>query len=121
MSNISVTHAESGLVRAIVVRRAQVSPHLVRVTLGGPDLTRFVYRGFDQWFRLALPVRDGSRFDNLPDRFGVGGLLRYLTLPKGTRPVIRNYTIRAYRGGDEPEVDVDFVVQIGRASCRERV
>ncbi len=109
MSNITVTHSESGLVHAHVVRSARISPHVVRVTLGGPDLATFVSLGFDQWVRLALPVRDETRLDNLPKRFGVGGFLRYLTLPKGTRPVIRNYTIRsAHR--DPDELDIDFVV-----------
>ncbi|MFP3468122.1 siderophore-interacting protein, partial [Leifsonia sp. SIMBA_070] len=48
MSNIAVTHSESGLVRAEVVRRERVTPNMVRVTLGGADLRRFDYRGFDQ-------------------------------------------------------------------------
>lgn len=109
MTNIAVTHAPSGLVRATVVRREQVTPHMVRVTLAGGDLARYEFKGFDQWFRLAIPVHDGDRLDNLPTRFGIGGYLRYLTLPKGTRPVIRNYTARAYRT-DPAELDIDFVV-----------
>lgn len=112
MSNIQVLHAESGLVHAEVARSERVTPNMVRVTLTGDDLRRFEYRGFDQWFRLALPVHDGDRFDNLPSKFGIGGYLKYLTLPKGTRPVIRNYTVRAYR--ESPvELDVDFVVHEG--------
>jgi NADPH-dependent ferric siderophore reductase len=109
MSNITVTHAESGLVRATVLRSERVTPHMQRITLGGGDLERFRFRGFDQWFRLAVPVSDGTRFERLPDSFGLGGYLRYLTLPKGTRPVIRNYTVRAYRA-EPAELDVDFVV-----------
>lgn len=109
MSNIAIAHAPSGLVHASVVRRQQVTPHMVRVTLGGGDLERYEYKGFDQWFRLAIPVSDDSALDRLPEKFGVGGYLRYLTLPKGTRPVIRNYTVRAYRS-DPAEIDIDFVV-----------
>ncbi|MFX4273607.1 siderophore-interacting protein [Propionibacteriaceae bacterium Y1685] len=109
MSNIAITHAASGLVHATVVRREQLSPHIVRVTFGGPDLARYDYKGFDQWFRLAIPVHADDRFDNLPQRFGMGGYLKYLTLPKGTRPEIRSYTTRAFRR-DELELDVDFVV-----------
>ncbi|GAA2520396.1 siderophore-interacting protein [Rarobacter incanus] len=109
MSTIKVTHAESGLVKCEVARAARVSPHVVRVTLAGQDLERFRYPGFDQWFRLAIPVHGGDRFSNLPNRFGVGGLVRYMTMPRGTRPVIRNYTIRQYRA-DPAEIDVDFVV-----------
>ncbi|MFD2757525.1 siderophore-interacting protein [Gulosibacter faecalis] len=112
MSNIHVLHAESGLVHAEVVRSERVTPNMQRVTLGGDDLRRFEYRGFDQWFRLALPVQDSTRFDNLPSKFGIGGYLKYLTLPKGTRPVIRNYTVRQYRA-DPVELDIDFVVHAG--------
>ncbi len=109
MSNIGVTHAPSGLVRTTVVRRGLITPHMVRVTFAGGDLERFEFQGFDQWFRLAIPAHEDDRLDNLPDRFGIGGYLRYQLLPKGTRPVIRNYTARAYR--DDPmELEVDFVV-----------
>jgi NADPH-dependent ferric siderophore reductase len=109
MSNIAVVHAPSGLVHTSVVRRELVTPHMVRVTLGGGDLDRFEFQGFDQWFRLAVPTHAVDRFDNLPDNFGVGGYLKYLTLPSGTRPVIRNYTVRAFRP-ESLELDVDFVV-----------
>ncbi len=109
MSNIVVSHASSGLVLASVVRSALISPHFVRVTLGGSDLSRFSPLGFDQWMRLALPVSASTRFDNLAPTFGMTGFLRYLTLPRGTRPVIRNYTVRSFRP-DPLELDVDFVV-----------
>lgn len=112
MSQITVTHAPSGVVRATVVRSTRVTPHMVRVTLGGEDLRRFEYQGFDQWVRLAVPVHDETRFDNLSDRFDTRGYLRYLTLPRATRPVIRSYTIRDHRptGPDgTPEIDIDFV------------
>ncbi len=109
MSNISVTHADSGLVLTSVKRTQRVTPHMIRVTFSGGDLDRFAYKGFDQWFRLAIPVHDGDRFDNLPSRFGFGGLLKFLTLPKGTRPMIRNYTIRQF-DDESGELDVDFVV-----------
>ena len=108
MSSITVTHAPSGLVHASVARTERVTPHMVRVTLTGDDLRRFDHRGFDQWFRLAVPVDDHARFDNLPDTFDTRSYLRYLVLPKSTRPVIRNYTVRAFRR-DELELDIDFV------------
>jgi NADPH-dependent ferric siderophore reductase len=110
VSNIAVQHAPSGLIRTFVVKREQVTPHLVRVTFGGGGLEQFEFQGFDQWFRLAVPTHgSGDRFDNLPKNFGIGGYLRYLLLPGETRPVIRNYTVRAYRS-DPAELDVDFVV-----------
>ncbi|MGO1316703.1 MAG: siderophore-interacting protein [Cellulomonadaceae bacterium] len=109
MSTIKVTHADSGVVLTTVTGTQRISPHVVRVTLAGGDLDRFEYKGFDQWFRLAIPVHADDRFDNLPQRFGFGGLFKYLTLPKGTRPVIRNYTIRQHRA-DPAELDIDFIV-----------
>jgi len=109
MTNIAITHSEAGVIQATVVRREQISPHFVRVTLGGDDLKRFESQGFDQWFRLALPVDDATRFDNLPSKIDTKGYLKFLMLPKTTRPVIRNYTVRQYRA--EPgELDIDFVV-----------
>ncbi|UFU07356.1 siderophore-interacting protein [Ruania halotolerans] len=109
MSNITVTHADSGLVSVEVLRRERITPHMTRVTFGGPALAQFTYRGFDQWFRLAIAVHDDDRFDNLPRTFGIGGYLKYLTLPKGTRPVIRSYTVREFRA-ETLEMDVDFLV-----------
>ena|SRR5699024_7016182 len=109
MSNITITHAPSGLVTAHVARTARITPHMTRVTFAGKDLARFDYQGFDQWFRLAIGVHDDDRFDNLPSTFGFGGYLKYLSLPKGTRPVIRNYTVRQFRT-DPLELDVDFLV-----------
>ncbi|MGI6879416.1 siderophore-interacting protein [Microbacterium sp. gxy059] len=109
MSNIAVTHAESGLIEAEVIRAERVTPHMMRITLGGPDVGRFAFQGFDQWFRLALPVAGGGELRRLPQKFGLGGSLRWLMMPKGARPVIRNYTVRDARS-DPPEIDVDFVV-----------
>ncbi|WP_333618172.1 siderophore-interacting protein [Dietzia sp.] len=109
MSNIAITQSELGFVRAHVLRSERISPHVMRVTLGGGDLEQFVYQGFDQWFRLAIPVHGDDRFENLPGKFGIGGYLKFLTSPKGTRPVIRNYTIRNFRY-EPAELDIDFVV-----------
>ncbi|MDN5724693.1 MAG: siderophore-interacting protein, partial [Propionibacteriales bacterium] len=109
MPNITITHADTGLMHTRVARSELVTPHMMRVTFAGGDLEKLDYQGFDQWFRLALAVRSDDRLDNLPAKFGVGGLLKFLTLPKGTRPVIRNYTIREFRP-ETAEMDVDFVI-----------
>lgn len=108
-SNITVSHADTGLVLAEVLRAEQISPHLVRITLGGDELQDWRWLGFDQWFRLALPVSDETRFERLSKRFDMRGYLKYLTLPKATRPMIRNYTVRNYRP-KTGEMDVDFLV-----------
>lgn len=97
MPQIAVTHAPSGLVHASVVRAERVTPHMVRVTLGGEDLRRFEYRGFDSVGPAGDPGGDDTWFDNMSDRFDTRAYLRFLTLPKATRPVIRAYTIRDHR------------------------
>lgn len=108
-SNIAVTHSDSGVVVGEVVDAARISPNVVRVTIGGDQLRSWRHLGFDQWFRLALPSADHTRYDNLADTFGLAGYLKYLTLPRATRPMIRNYTVREFRPADL-ELDVDFVV-----------
>lgn len=108
MSTIHVDHSASALYQVEVLRRERVSPNMVRVTFGGDDLTGFRFLGFDHWCRLALPVDGGGELGRLPSTFNLGGYLRYLRLPKDTRPVIRNYTLRQFRAGSE--LDIDFVV-----------
>lgn len=108
-SNIVVAHAETGLVTAEVLRADRISPGFVRLTVGGDDFSRWRHLGFDQWFRLAMPVAGGAtRFDRMSDRFDTRGYLKYLALPKATRPEIRNYTVRAFRP-ETNEMDIDFV------------
>jgi NADPH-dependent ferric siderophore reductase len=109
ISNIEITHATTGVVEVEVTRAARISPHFVRLTVAGDDLAGWRHLGFDQWFRLAVPVADGTRFDNLSGTYDMAGYLRYLTLPRSTRPVIRNYTVREFRP-EQLELDIDFVV-----------
>ena len=94
-----------------VLRRERISPSFVRVTLGGGDLGRFVPMGFDQWFRLFLPVSEKS-LSRLPNKLDTLSYLRFLAIAKTDRPVLRNYTVRGYRadGPEGPELDVDFVM-----------
>lgn len=107
-TNISADHATTGLLTAEVTRAERISPNFVRVTLGGDALAGWRHLGFDQWFRLALPIAEDTRFDRLSDRFDMRGYLRYLTLPKATRPVIRSLTVREFRP-EQRELDIDFV------------
>ncbi|MFV0532201.1 MAG: siderophore-interacting protein [Cumulibacter sp.] len=116
MTNVAVMHADTGVITAQVVRSEAISPHIQRVTIGGGDLDSFDYRGFDQWFRLLVPVHDQVRFDNVPSRFDIDSYQTFLTLPEETRPEVRNYTVRDFRR-DGLELDIDFVVHgdAGRA------
>jgi NADPH-dependent ferric siderophore reductase len=101
----------SELLTLHVLRRETVSPGFARVTLGGGDIERFRYLGLDQWFRLFLPVGEDS-LSRLPNKLDTVSYLRYLAIAKTSRPVLRNYTVRAYRpaGPDGPELDVDLVL-----------
>ena len=101
---------ERGLYLADVIRSEQISPHFVRVTVGGEALTRLPQHGFDQWFRLFLP-KPHQRVDysHVPDGFGMVDYLKYLTSPSESRPVFRSYTVREHRP-DVGELDIDFVV-----------
>jgi len=48
---------------AQVLRREQLSPHLVRLTLGGPELAQFVSTGIpDEWVGLVVPGQFQSRY-----------------------------------------------------------
>ncbi|MFC7619225.1 siderophore-interacting protein [Microlunatus sp. GCM10028923] len=98
------------LIMVRVLRREVISEHFVRVTVGGADLARFVPLGFDQWFRLFLPVPGGT-LERVPSRLTTLSYARFLTVARLERPVLRNYTVRAFRpaGPEGPELDIDFV------------
>ncbi|PPG27777.1 siderophore-interacting protein [Pseudoclavibacter sp. RFBG4] len=109
MSNITTTHAASGLVRSRLASRERVSEHVVRVTLEGDDFARFQGLGFDQWFRLLLPQQDETVFDRVHDRIDFKGYLKYLLISQSTRPAIRNYTVREFRQAQR-QLDIDVIV-----------
>lgn len=109
MSNITVTHADSGAMRAAVVASTRVSPNIQRVTLRGEDLDRLHWQGFDQWVRLALPANGEVGLDRVPERFTTNSYLKMMAAPAHRRPVIRNYTLRQWRPQTR-ELDIDFVL-----------
>lgn len=105
------------LLRLEVVRTERLSPHWMRITLGGGDIARFSPMGYDQWFRLFLPHRGdsaGEGLERIPAKANsILGYLSYLRIPEGIRPVMRNYSVRAYRASGPSggaELDVDFVL-----------
>lgn len=108
-----VKPARQEMLRGRVLRRTRVSTNLVRVTIGGGDLDRFVPMGYDQWFRLFFP-RSGQAMFRLPGRGDMLGYAQFLATPKSVRPHMRNYSVRAHRAGDTgAEIDVDFVLHDG--------
>ncbi|BDT89383.1 siderophore-interacting protein [Nocardia cyriacigeorgica] len=99
---------------AEVVASKRVSPHFVRVTVGGPDLADFTPMGYDQWFRLFLRRPQQSEL-RLPTAANNLWYAQYLMMSKDTRPLVRNYTVRDFRPagggqfGEHAEIDIDFV------------
>lgn len=109
-----VKPAEQRLIRLEVLRTRRLSPHWARVTLGAGEIDHFIPMGFDQWFRLFLPVGGDAGLERIPAKANkLIGYLRFLRIPEGERPVMRNYTVRAYRPATDAggaEIDVDFVL-----------
>ncbi len=100
---------QTALAAPAVIRTERISPHFIRVTLGGEGLDAFPLHGYDHWFRLFLPQESGEASFALPNRMDTLGYLRYLRMPGSTRPHMRSYTVRELRPR-VGELDVDFVV-----------
>lgn len=102
-----------------VLRTERLAPHWMRVTLGGGEIDSFRPMGYDQWFRLFIPVGGDAGLERVPAKaHKLFGYLKFLRIPDGERPVMRNYTVRAFRPATterEAEIDVDFVLH-GSAS-----
>lgn len=113
MQSTRVKPERSELLVLHVLRRERISSGFARITLGGGDIAGFVPLGADQWFRLFLPVGgEVGALSRLPAKLDTLAFARYLTMSKTVRPVLRNYSVRAYRpdGAEGPELDVDFVL-----------
>lgn len=109
-----VKPASQDLLHLTVLRTERLSAHWMRITLGGGEIERFEPMGFDQWFRIFLPLGGDEGLERIPAKaHKLFGYLRYLRIPDGMRPVMRNYSVRAFRPAtaDAPaELDVDFVL-----------
>jgi NADPH-dependent ferric siderophore reductase len=100
---------QRGLYLARVVRSQRLSPGFVRVTVAGQDLERLPRHGYDQWFRLCLPIGAGTvDWSALPDQFGLSGYLKFKSSGLAKRVAVRNYTVRQHRP-EAGELDIDFV------------
>lgn len=96
---------------ATVVRCHRLTPHMIRIGLGGPELVAFARGVADQYVKLLLPAA-GHAVPTVPalDDDGVESWYRrYLALPDAVRPTMRTYTIRRYHP-QAHEIDIDFVV-----------
>lgn len=102
------------LLHLTVLRRERLSPHWMRITFGDGEIERFRPMGYDQWFRLFLPIGGDAGLDRVPAKANsMFGYLKFLRIPDGERPVMRNYSVRAHRPATAEtgaELDVDFVL-----------
>ncbi|MBA8824614.1 NADPH-dependent ferric siderophore reductase [Saccharopolyspora lacisalsi] len=84
----------------------RLSPHLVRITFGGPELAGMASGGLDQRIKVLLPLAE-QEAPCLPEEDRTFRGVR--ELPEERRPLARTYTIRAHRPA-RAEFDVDFVL-----------
>jgi NADPH-dependent ferric siderophore reductase len=96
------------LLRAQVLRREQRSKHFATVTVGGPELAEFDAVGADQWVRLFFH-REGQTRLRMPTWSGTWSLVQLLTMDAGTKPWVRNYSVRSFRAADL-ELDIEIAV-----------
>ena len=91
---------------AVLQRKQELSPHLMRVTLAGPMVAGMATWAPDQRVKLFFPAADGSLARLAHDADWHTG---YRSLPLAQRPAMRTYTIRHLRPA-QGEVDIDFVL-----------
>jgi NADPH-dependent ferric siderophore reductase len=87
----------------------RLSPHFVRVTFDGPDLSDFGTAGLDQRVKVLLPHADGSVTDIGQDAGAGDWYARWRALPDELRNPFRTYTVR----GIDPvaqRLTVEFVL-----------
>jgi NADPH-dependent ferric siderophore reductase len=106
--NHPIKPTSPSVLRLSVLRKTQISPNMVRLTFGGADLGRFTPSGADQWFRMFF-LREGQRELWLPSAASHLWYAQYLATSQKNRAWVRNYTVRAFRNGEAPEMDVDMV------------
>ena len=89
---------------ARVVRTEQLTPHMVRLVLGGPDLADFAAGEFtDHYVKLLFPVPDVE----YPEPFDIVRIRA--DFPRDQWPVTRTYTVRSWAPAAR-ELTLDVVV-----------
>jgi NADPH-dependent ferric siderophore reductase len=89
-----------------VMRTEDVSPHIIRVVLGGKGFDTFVPNDFADAYCKVLFVRDDVDVAALPVPLTLGS---FQTLPVQRQPVVRTLTVRT-DDADKREIAIDFVV-----------
>jgi NADPH-dependent ferric siderophore reductase len=89
-----------------VVRTEQLTPHLIRVVLGGQGFDTFVPNDFTDSYVKVVFVNDGIDVSALPQPLTMDS---FNELPAEHRPAVRTYTVRRV-DPERREVSIDFVV-----------
>jgi NADPH-dependent ferric siderophore reductase len=87
-----------------VTRVEQLTPHMVRIVVGGPGLAGVQAGEFTDHYVKVLFTRPGFDY---PEPFDPGVIRE--TMPREAWPVVRTYTVRRWRP-EVPELWLDFVV-----------
>jgi NADPH-dependent ferric siderophore reductase len=91
---------QTKLWRVPVLRVVRLTPHMTRVTVGGPDLADFAYAGTDQNVMLYFYPDDVELPEPLTLEAARG-------MWSQVRPLTRTYTVSRY---EADEIDFDFVL-----------
>ncbi|MDT5097426.1 MAG: hypothetical protein QOC76_1163 [Mycobacterium sp.] len=89
-----------------VLRTEQVTPHIIRVVLGGSGFDTFTPNDFTDAYVKNVFVRDGIDVASLPQPLTLDS---FNELPVEKRPTVRTYTVRSV-DTDRRELAIDFVV-----------
>lgn len=87
-----------------VIRREELSPHMVRIVAGGPGFSAFVNNGFvDRYVKIVFP-QPGVEYAQPLDLWSIRE-----TMPRQQWPFTRTYTIRWVDTAAQ-ELAIDFVI-----------
>ena len=87
-----------------VTRVEQLTPHMVRIVVGGPGLAGLDAGAYtDHYVKILFPRPDVA----YPEPFDLAVIRE--TLPREQQPLVRTYTVRSWRP-EVPELWLDFVV-----------
>lgn len=89
-----------------VVRTEQLSPHIVRVVLGGSGFDTFVPNSFTDAYCKVVFVREDTDVAALPAPLTLDS---FQVLPAEHQPLVRTFTVR-WADADRREMAIDFVV-----------
>ncbi|MFC7287331.1 siderophore-interacting protein [Herminiimonas glaciei] len=93
-----------------VVKTERITPHLLRITVGGDELDEFVSPGFDDHVKLFFPDANGMLA--LPTAGPDGPIW-----PNGIKPIMRDYTPRNFDPVAKT-LEIDFALHLAGPATR---